>query len=73
MINLEEFAGGALAEKFNIGLKEVLENITDPNTNHATKRKLTIDLTFTSDEAREFDCWLFCDWLQKSSDYGCIF
>lgn len=53
MINLEQFADGALAEKFNIALKEVLENITDPNTNHKTKRKLIIDLTFVTDEERE--------------------
>ncbi|ACD21794.1 conserved hypothetical protein [Clostridium botulinum B str. Eklund 17B (NRP)] len=32
MINLETFAEGALAEKVNMALKEVLSNITDPNT-----------------------------------------
>lgn len=53
MINLEEFAEGALAEKFNIALKEVLENIADPNTPFKTKRKLTVDLTFETDEERE--------------------
>lgn len=53
MINLEKFADGALTEKFNIALKEVLENIADPNTPSKTKRKLTIDLTFVTDEDRE--------------------
>ena len=53
MINLEKFADGALAEKFNIALKEVLENIADPNTPHKIKRKLTVDLTFETDEQRE--------------------
>src|SRR5690554_2038454 len=53
MINLEKFAGGALAEKFNIGLKEVLENIADPNTEPKKKRKLTVELTFDPDEERE--------------------
>lgn len=53
MINLEKFAGGALAEKFNIALKEVLENIADPNTAAKAKRKLTVELTFTPDEERE--------------------
>lgn len=53
MINLEKFAGGALAEKFNMGLKEVLENIADPNTEAKKKRKLTIELTFNPDEERE--------------------
>ena len=41
MINLESFADGALAEKVNMALKEVLANITDPNTEYKTKRKLT--------------------------------
>ena len=53
MINLEKFAGGALAEKFNVGLKEVLENIADPNTEAKKKRKLTVELTFNPDEERE--------------------
>lgn len=53
MINLESFADGALAEKVNIALKEVLANITDPNTEYKTKRKLTIDMTFTAGEDRE--------------------
>lgn len=53
MINLEKFAGGALAEKFNIGLKEVLENIADPNTEAKKKRKMTVELTFAPDEERE--------------------
>jgi len=53
MIRLDSFAGGALEEKFNIALKEVLENIADPNTAHDTKRKLNIELTFQTDEDRE--------------------
>ena len=39
MINLETLADGALAEKVNIALKEVLSNIADPNTEWKTKRK----------------------------------
>lgn len=53
MINLEKFADGALAEKFNIGLKEVLENIADLNTDSKKKRKLTLELSFSPDEERE--------------------
>lgn len=53
MINLESFVDGALAEKVNMALKEVLANITDPNTEYKTKRKLTIDMTFTAGEDRE--------------------
>ncbi|MET7041056.1 replication terminator protein [Clostridium botulinum] len=53
MINLETFADGALAEKVNMALKEVLTNITDPNTSWKTKRKLTLDITFSAGEDRE--------------------
>lgn len=53
MINLETFAGGALAEKVNLALKQVLENISDPNTDYGVKRKLTIDMTLVADESRD--------------------
>lgn len=53
MINLEKFADGALAEKVNIALREVLANITDPNTDYKIKRKLTLDMTFVAGEDRE--------------------
>lgn len=53
MINLETLADGALAEKVNIALKEVLGNIADPNTDWKTKRKLTVDITFQAQEDRE--------------------
>lgn len=53
MINLEEFADGALAEKVNMALREVLANITDPNTDWKIKRKLTLDITFSAGEDRE--------------------
>lgn len=53
MINLETIADGALAEKVNIALGEVLANIADPNTEWKTKRKLTIDITFVAQEDRE--------------------
>ena len=53
MINLEEFADGALAEKVNMALREVLANITDPNTDWKIKRKLTLDIAFSAGEDRE--------------------
>ncbi|MEQ3340161.1 replication terminator protein [Clostridium butyricum] len=53
MINLETLADGALAEKVNIALKEVLSNIADPNTEWKTKRKLTVEITFVAQEDRE--------------------
>lgn len=52
-IDLQEFAGGALAERFNLALKEVLENLRDPNTPYNKKRKLMISLDFETNEARE--------------------
>ncbi|CAM2951241.1 replication terminator protein [Hathewaya histolytica] len=53
MINLESFANGALAERMNQALKEVLENIADPNTEWKAKRKLTLEMKFTTGEDRE--------------------
>lgn len=53
MINLENFAEGALAEKMDMALKEVLGNISDPNTDYKLKRKLTLEMTFASGEDRE--------------------
>lgn len=52
-INLDKFAGGALAERANQAITQVLENIKDPNTDHKMKRKVTLELTFVTDEARE--------------------
>ncbi|MDU4597487.1 MAG: replication terminator protein [Clostridium sporogenes] len=53
MINLETFANGALAERMNQALKEVLENISDPNTEWKPKRKLNLEMKFTTGEDRE--------------------
>jgi len=53
VINLDTFASGALAERANQAILKVLENIKDPNTDHKIKRKVTLELTFASDEARE--------------------
>ncbi|NFB30638.1 replication terminator protein [Clostridium botulinum] len=53
MINLETFADGALAERMNQALKEVLENIADPNTEWKTKRKLNLEMKFTTGADRE--------------------
>lgn len=52
-INLENFAGGALAEKTNIELQKVMDNIFDPNTDATKVRKVTITLTLKADEKRE--------------------
>ena len=43
IINLETLAEGGLTEKVNMALREVLNNIADPNTDYKVKRKLTIE------------------------------
>lgn len=53
-IALSEFADGALQEKFNIEFQKVLANIQDPNTDHKKARKLTLEITFNANEARDF-------------------
>lgn len=52
-IDLNTFAGGALRERVNLDLQELLENIADPNTSSTAARKLTITLTFKANENRE--------------------
>lgn len=52
-LSLDEFAGGALLEKFNIAMDDVLENLSDLNTNPANQRKLTIELNFTTNDSRQ--------------------
>lgn len=53
MLNLETLANGAFAERVNQAIKEVMENIADPNTPWKTKRKVTIDMTFEAKEDRD--------------------
>jgi len=52
-INLNDFAEGALQEKFDSEFQKVLQNIQDPNTSWKTPRKLTLELKFSTDEERE--------------------
>ena len=51
-IDLESFAGGELAEKFEDAMKKVVANMMDPNTPFKNKRKITIELTFEQNEDR---------------------
>lgn len=53
MVNLETFAGGALAEKLNAELANVIENIYDPNTDAGKTRKLTATITFKPSKNRQ--------------------
>lgn len=52
IIDLNTFAHGALAERFNIEVQRVLENIADPNTEGKKPRKVVITVTFVSNENR---------------------
>lgn len=52
-VNLETFAGGALQEKFDDALEQVLQNMMDPNTPYKNKRKIQVEVTFTQNEDRD--------------------
>ncbi|MEK4715361.1 replication terminator protein [Sporosarcina sp. FSL K6-5500] len=52
IVDLNSFANGALAEKVNIELLKVLENIADPNTDPKKSRKVTVNITLKSNENR---------------------
>lgn len=53
IVDLENFADGAVAERFNIELKKVLENLVDPNTDAKKKRKVQLTVTVKGNEKRE--------------------
>ncbi len=52
-VNLEEFAGGALQEKFDTAMEQVLANMLDPNTPWKNKREINIKVTFEQNEDRD--------------------
>lgn len=52
-LDLNKFAGGVLLEKFNGALKEVVQNLQDPNTSFKNKRGITISIGFTQNEQRD--------------------
>ena len=52
-IDLSNLANGAVAERFNMELQKVLENIADPNTEAKKARKLTLTLTIKADDQRD--------------------
>lgn len=53
-INMEEFANGAFTQQINRELVKVTENIQDPNTDAAAKRRITVVIEFKPNEARNF-------------------
>lgn len=52
-VSLEQMVGGALQEQFGKSFDRVIENLADPNTPFKTARKITIELKFTQNEARD--------------------
>ncbi|MBM7585822.1 hypothetical protein JOC86_002364 [Bacillus pakistanensis] len=53
IVDLNEFADGAVAERFNLELQKVLENFADLNTDPTAKRKINLVITLAGDEARD--------------------
>lgn len=52
-VELKDIVGGALQEKFNKAFEKVIDNLQDVNTSYKNKRKITIQLDFTQNEARD--------------------
>ncbi len=53
MRDLNKFMNGALAEKMELAMVEVADNILDPNYPAKGKRKITATITFDPDEQRD--------------------
>lgn len=51
--NLSEIAEGGLQEKFEHALKQVLQNIDNPNTDAKKKRKIVIGIALSPSENRD--------------------
>lgn len=52
-VNLEQFANGALQEKFDMAFQRVIENMQDPNTPYKNKRVISIKIALTQNENRD--------------------
>lgn len=52
-IDLNDFADGALSERFNLELQDIIENIMDPNTDATAKRSMRLDITFKPNPNRD--------------------
>lgn len=51
--NISDLQEGGVQERIDAEVKQIMVNILDLNTDFKTKRKLTIDITFESDENRK--------------------
>lgn len=52
-VELQQFAGGALQEKFNKAFERVVENLQDVNTPFKVKRRITVQVDFIQNEMRD--------------------
>jgi len=50
--DVASLAGGAIAEQLEEAVREVVENLLDPNTDHKPARTITLKLTFKQNLAR---------------------
>lgn len=53
LIDINSIGGGALAEKVNIELRKLAENVLDPNTKAEAVRTLTIQIKIKPNETRQ--------------------
>ncbi len=53
-VALSTLAGGAVAERFEDALDEVIKNIQDVNTEPKVKRKITLEVTIAPDDKRDY-------------------
>ncbi len=53
LIYLSEFAGGSLQEKADAAMREVLENMQNPNTPWKAERQINIKLSFEQNMERD--------------------
>ena len=51
-MSLDRLAGGALLERFNLAMRQIVQNIADTNADPQKARTLTIKLTFKPDAGR---------------------
>lgn len=53
LLNLGEFAGGALQEKAEEAMRKVIGNMRDPNTPWKKQRQIVIKISFAQNEDRD--------------------
>ncbi len=53
LLSLQELVGGALQEKVNIAMEEILSNMQNPDTAWKPKRQINIKLSFNQNEDRD--------------------